>query len=674
MSGLALSGVFTGIDGSALVEAIMAVNNLPLGRLEDQKSQWEAKKAVVDDLQRRLTTMESVAEGVSDSSTINTTVASSTDTDIVGANSDIGAIAGSHTVEINQLATSEHEVNDGLTPTERWRHTTGVATADTEYISAANITTGSDDTFKFKFGTESQITVDLSAYDATGITLNQLVSAINTEAGYTAASAVQDGSEYKLEIVAQAAGNGRGLTITESNSIDMLDSTDDFDQIVDSDTAGDALVGAGVFAYTYNSVTRTITLTSDDSLSSMVAKINNDAANPGVAASILEYQGASGGRYHLVLNGEDSGSDYGITIEAATTLSGFEAADWTQTQAAQDSQFRIDGYPSGAWINRSGNQVTDAIPGVTLNLRDTGTVTVNIERNSALLLQDVRNIVDTYTSLANRVKADTGYDEDTETSGVFQGDSTLLRLLSRLREHLVSTTSGFVADDDTYSHPVDIGIEIDKDGQVTLDEDTFNDALDTDFDAVLALVGAAKTGVVADATYFEFQAADLTLTDAGVYEVKADFDGAGNITAGWMRLEGEGTWRAANVSDNVLTGKFANPEEQMHIKVIWDGASSSQQTEVKLQEGFGGAIYREIQDITDYDVGMLSIKENSIDAAIDQVEDRIEQTERRLARVREALDLKFSRLEATMAALDAQRSAYEAMFQVLDAQRNSDNN
>ncbi len=74
-------------------------------------------------------------------------------------------------------------------------------------------------------------------------------------------------------------------------------------------------VGAGTFIYSYNNKETTITTTATTTLTDLVGLINNDANNPGVTASLLYYNKA----YHLVLNGNDAGSDYLITINASST-------------------------------------------------------------------------------------------------------------------------------------------------------------------------------------------------------------------------------------------------------------------------------------------------------------------------------------------------------------------
>ncbi len=74
-------------------------------------------------------------------------------------------------------------------------------------------------------------------------------------------------------------------------------------------------VGAGTFVYSYNHQETVITTAADTTLEDLVGLINNDANNPGVTANLLYYNDA----YHLVLNGNDAGSDYEIHVNASNT-------------------------------------------------------------------------------------------------------------------------------------------------------------------------------------------------------------------------------------------------------------------------------------------------------------------------------------------------------------------
>jgi flagellar hook-associated protein 2 len=871
MASFALPGVFSGIDTDTLVRATMAAERAPLTRLEQQKESWQAKVEALATVEAPLGDLQQLVENLRDVQNLRHVTALSSNWDLLNVQASAGATEGVHEVVVGRLATAAKEIHAGLTPTEAWTHATGVSDPDEVYISADDISGGTGEDYKlvFQFGDEAQVTVDLSSYDATGITLNELVSEINTAAGYTAAAAVLDGSQYKLRIQAQNAGEDHALTITDDDSVAALDSTDDFAQTVDGDVGTDALVGAGQFVYTYNGVTRTVTTTAGTKLGQLRDLVNNDGGNPGVRASVLSYQGQTGGKYHLVLTGQDTGADYTITVEATTTLGGFEAANWTQTQAAQDSRIRVDGYPPGGWIETAGNVVTEAIPGVTLNLLgttaagaamvaessntsvltveasddaspgryeievnqlarterqahtagmistnslvgagqfvyvydgvtrtvttdastslaafrdlinddasnpgvtasvlqyggmyhlvldgqdtgqdysititgattltdfeaadftetsaqdaeikvngyppgagdwisrstnaitdavpgatitlqgtgtatvnvkvpddDVGSVTVTVSRNTNQLKTDLRNLVAIYNAIASKFQDVAGYDMETQTAGPLLGDAGVNEMLARVRSLLTSTPPGFDGEEDTYSLAVQIGIEIDRNGLLELDEDALDAAIAEDYDAVLALVGAAGVGLT-DTSFVQFNGADDSTT-AGIYEVEIDFDAAGSVTAARFRTQGETEWRDGTVDGNIVMGASGNPEQWLELTAIADPAHSgspyTQSAVVRLQQGIAGALYEELEDILDTTSGPIAAKRDRYRDAMENLDDRIEAQEDLLTLKEERLRQRYARLEETLAELDSFRAAFDSLFSSLEAMSNA---
>jgi len=688
---LALPGVFSGIDTDVLITYEMQGASNTVTRLESQKSTWESKLEAAAAIEVQLQSFRTMLSGMKNSDDLRAVTASSSDTDIVGASASGSATEGIHEVIVNRLASAEKEVHDGVTPTETWGHTRTVIGAGSEYLSSEEITT-TEYEFIFQFGDETEITVDLTAYIGVGISLTDLVSEINTASqaasSYDAAEAeALGGDEYRLKIEAEDAGEGKSLTVTDgTNSIGVLnDTTDDFEQIMDGDVGSDYIVGAGDFVYTFNGVTRTRTTAATTTLGQLRDMINNDAENPGVTASILDYKGDPDQRYHLVLSGDYTGDDYAITIDAGTTVSGFDSGTWTETQTAQDSQIRVDGYPPADWIERSGNTVTDVIQGVTLNLYDTGTVTVSLTRDTSQLQTDLETLVSAYNTFAGKMEEYTGYDVATETAGVLIGDPGMKGMLSQVREILTGPAAGFEVGEDPFTLPGEIGIEIDRDGLLSLHTDSYsgegvtylglNDAISEDYYGVLYLVGAAGRGG-SDSDYALFNSA-LDTTTAGTYDVKIKFNDSDEVTEAYFRTKGEGDedWRVATVDGSTITGQAGNPEQGLAITAIVDPAEQGtehwQTAEIRVQQGFAGELYSLIDGFLDQIDGAIAIKKNEYQDAIDGIEKQIETKEGMLDRKEERLRAKYARMEATLAQLQSMQGAFDALYMAIQSINNA---
>lgn len=535
--GISLSGVYSGIDTSSIVQQLMMTERTTLNALQDSEDQLQSEQSAVDEIERRVSQLHDAVDSLRDVDELRRVNVSSSDDDIVSVSSDTGAIEGNHTVEVNALASAHRMVQ-----------TAGLATLDTT-------------------------------------------------------------------------------------------------------------VGAGQFVYTYNGTTRTLTTTDTTTLEDLRDMIVNDAGNPGVTASILE----QGGTYHLVLAGKSPGSDYGITIEATTTLSDFEAADFTTTRTAQDSQIKVDGFPPGAeeWIERSSNQVTDVIPGLTLNLEATGSVSVTASRNTGTLKRDIDNFIEIYNGIVDKLDEYTGYDTETKTSGVLQGDVTLNTLLHDIRAALTGSAAGFDSDNDTYTLATQIGLEFDREGHLELDETAFDEAIDEDYEAVLNVLGALNTG---STNSDDLQFTSAYQTQGGTYDVRIKYDEAGAIDWAKVKLSDEEGWRYFTVDGMTLTGATGEAEQGMELTVVNAGTSETLDYEVRVREGVAGTIYDETDAMLDDSTGVFAVKDDHIEGQRERIEDKMERENARLESKEQYLQEKYARLETTLADLGSFRAQFQSLL------------
>ena len=678
-----LSGIFSGIDTDLLIAHTIASNSRTLINLTDRRARYKAEDAALTDFEARLRTLKSAVDSLRDSSELRGVMAASSDTDVAYAYVSKPRGEGVYTFEVNRLANAEMEVHEGISSLE-----TILGPIRSKALTVDGVSNAADDTwftttvngatYTFDFGTEVDITGVVFATE-TNYTLDQVVDLINVQsqavAEYDAASVEEVDGQHFLRLKAEELGAVGLLTVTKTAG-------DDIDEIHDPATdwtRTDGQAGSN-FVYKYGTgddlVTRTIELIEDATLSTLVDQINNDHNNPGVTASILQNE-AGAGSYHLVLTGTDSGGDYPIVIDAGTTLTGFDAATWTEAQTGQDSQFRVNGYPAATWIERSSNTITDAIPGGTLYLTGPGTVSITLNRSTAQLTEDLTNLAAIITGLEITVDKYTGYDQDTDTSGILQGDYFLTRLYNEIVASITRPALGFTDGVETHTLPAHIGLEVsDELGEITFDSSVFTDAINEDYLGVLELIGGRATGRTSS-TDVEFTSADPTTT-GGVYDLQIDFDGGGNITEARIKLHSEEEYRTLTVTDgDTLSGTYGDPEQYLILTVVQFGTSETTDYEVRVKQGFAGTIYDRLDDMLDAISGTMTLKRDSYandtgTGLIDRLDDRIEKEEDRLMDMEEWLVAKYARLEATLAMLDAQRGAFDALITSLDTLNNQD--
>ncbi|KAF0121545.1 MAG: flagellar hook-associated protein 2 [bacterium] len=247
-----------------------------------------------------------------------------------------------------------------------------------------------------------------------------------------------------------------------------------------------------VFQYTYAGTQRSITVANGTTLEGLRDAINSDASNPGVTATILN----DGTNYRLVLTGKDTGSAKTITIDAGTTLDGtgstvdFRAATFTESQAAQDAKFRVDGVD----ITRSSNSITDVITGVTFTLKkeiSSGSVTLSVTNDTNTIKERIDSFVSAYNNLVSYVSSQSTYNTTTHTGGPLFGDSTSRNAINRLRSIVTTRVDGLPEDMRVLAQ---IGISTNKDGTLSVNTTTLTDKLSTSLDKVANLFTTATSG------------------------------------------------------------------------------------------------------------------------------------------------------------------------------------
>jgi flagellar capping protein FliD len=615
-----MGGVHSGIDYSVLIDGMMAAEYRPYSRMQDDVTSYQAKSASILAIRNSVTGLKNQVADMRSIANLQAVTSSTSDSAVVGISTVSGALPGSHIVTVNQLASSQRIVHDAGTSYQDTKVGTGgsistslntntVADADAAWFTAP----ADGATYKFQIGGEDEINVTFESNKS--YSLNDVISLINVASqetsGYDAAS-LSGAGPYQLAFTAKTRGAGElTATLDDGTAIAELDDPSAWNNTDGTD------VSTGAFVYTYDGQSRTIYTTSDTTLAGLAGLINNDGSNPGVSANIIKHDGT----YHLVLAGDKTGADYTITIDDAnTTINGFDTADFTTAQNAQDAQFRIDGYPDPAdptpWMSSSSNNITDVLPGTTLSLTGTGETTVTLSRDDSSITSSLQGIVNAYNRIADAINLHMGYDTETKTPGDLQGDSTMRGVMNAIRNALTGVLPGFNGSTDDIAMASNVGLEIDKEGQLSLDTDVLNNALQNNYDDVVQFLGADQRGVT-DSSYLQFNSA-LDSTEQGIYEVKADFDGSGTLTAAWIRNSGETSWRAATINGDKITGVTGNAEAGLEVTVTLDGASTSQTHEVKLQQGLGGAIYDVVDELTS-STGPFEIRDNAYSNAIDKL-------------------------------------------------------
>ncbi|HJT18918.1 MAG TPA: flagellar filament capping protein FliD [Nitrospira sp.] len=342
--------------------------------------------------------------------------------------------------------------------------------------------------------TQTQSTLSAKSADYTTLTtkLQSLQSATSalSIANYDQAVASVSDPTVMTATAASTATTGNYI-VQVSQLAQAHQITDKAATAVASTTANIVNGSSAAFSFTVGAGSaQTVNLSSGASIQDLQDAINNLGA--GVTASIINTGSDVSPAYRLVLTSNNSGSSNAITVTADGTALDFlnsGGSGGTDTlQAAQDARIQVgDPNQNPITVTRSGNTISDAIPGVTLNLTKTtgsATVNVNVTQNAGAVQTNIKALVTAYNDVVTFINSKNTYNTQTNQGGTFFAEGTPGTVLSSLRQALNNTVSGTT----TYATVGQIGFSTNRDGTITIDDAALTSALNSNYADVKALL------------------------------------------------------------------------------------------------------------------------------------------------------------------------------------------
>lgn len=227
-------------------------------------------------------------------------------------------------------------------------------------------------------------------------------------------------------------------------------------------------------------------LLSDGTPIELLAKRINDF-DAGYAASVI----FDGDGYRLSIASEKTGAANEIVISGAGTSLSF-----TETSRPVDAVALFgQGVVGGVTVTSADGGFDDVIEGVNIDvLQATGNATrIDVTQNDTPLKSAIQGFVDAYNSVRTNLGEVTDFNAEDLTTGILFGRSEVVRVdsdLSRLASGRFTTGS-------RYTSLESVGISLDGDGKLSIDQAKLDDALATDRGAVERLFRDEDRGVVA---------------------------------------------------------------------------------------------------------------------------------------------------------------------------------
>ncbi len=205
-----------------------------------------------------------------------------------------------------------------------------------------------------------------------------------------------------------------------------------------------------------------------------------NAANAGINASIVHDGGAQ--PFRLVLTSSKTGSEAAITDIDFGGLGAQLALDHDTEVSARDALLEIN----GILVTSAGNQVEGALEGITFVLKSEGPASLVVSRDDQVIRGAIKDFVTAYNSLRGSMTRMNAYDAASGTAGELMGDAALRGIQSSLRQVLNDTVG-----EGAYRRLSDIGITMQLDGSLKLDEKRLSDVITQTPGGVATLLSGA---------------------------------------------------------------------------------------------------------------------------------------------------------------------------------------
>lgn len=338
---------------------------------------------------------------------------------------------------------------------------------------------------------QSELTTDISAVGSLKSALESLSSSI---------SGLSNSDSYQQRTT---SGEDSFVTLSASDDAEVgsysvkVDVLAQAHKVVSGAIDSDEAIGEGTLTLSVNNESFDIVTSDSDTLSDIRDAINNSDDNDSITATIITDDNGQ----HLVLTSQETGVENSITA-TVTDIDGnnsdtsglsrlaYDVSDadplnhitnLSEVTEALDAQITIDGT---LVVTNSSNTFEDVIDGVDITATmvhdtDDDVSQISFAEDNSNVAKSLATFVSSYNEL--KELADNLGTSTEDEYGVLAGDSLLREVMSKLRSEFFEK---FDTGDGESTSLVNLGIESDQYGILSLDTEVLNDYIASDPDAV----------------------------------------------------------------------------------------------------------------------------------------------------------------------------------------------
>ncbi len=305
---------------------------------------------------------------------------------------------------------------------------------------------------------------------------------------------------------------------------------------------GDSQIATGVGSFTIqvggaSGPATSVNVDDTTTLSDLADAINN-SDNPVVTATVIT--DLNGTRLALVSNTSGSPGDIAITTNG-TSLT------FNAPTKADDAVFNVDGIP----VTSSSNTVSDVIPGVALTLSGTSASPVNLSvaPDTTKATDALNSFVSAYNAVVQAINTQFAFSSGSSSQAPLFGDSSLADVQQKLADAVNFSDLG-----SGITGLASIGVNLQKDGTLSVDNNALNSALTNNFSGVQAFlqnVGDNDNGFTGN-----FATGLISLTDPTQGPLSTDLKGISQSQTGLAQQIADFQDRLSQEQD-LLTQQFS---------------------------------------------------------------------------------------------------------------------
>ncbi len=457
-------GLGSGLDLQGILDKFREIERQPIERMEAEKDYYENRLNEYDWLNTQVLDLKSDILDLSLESTYLTREASVTGS-AVEASADLGALTGSYTVEVSQLARRS-----------LWQSSSGFA-------NSSDVVTTSDDVLQIAVGDEN-----FSILVPANTTLQGLADLINNDENNPGvkASVVNTGSPsnpYHLVLQAQNPGEENRIVVTQELS-DLafeevtgkpnITRSNNYANPTDVVTTADTTLTIQVDSLS----AKTINIPANTTLEDLVDLINEEMSDTSLKAYLMR----------------DASNNYFIDLRSPETINITDDPSNLFPNQIETNGESLNAFLTvdGISYQRGSNSINDIIPGVTLTLKQTGSSTVFVSSDYENIQNLFSSFIEKVNNLIQDLREKMSVDQETGENGPLYRSSVAEDLIRDLQDGLLTTIDNPNGPKSLF----DLGVNFNRDGTITLDEETLSQAIANNPEGVKTLlVGDEDTGL-----------------------------------------------------------------------------------------------------------------------------------------------------------------------------------